>query len=151
MKRPLKAWLIGLMIVSIVASLQLMSSCAIYGYSLLFFYFIAAVCFFVPSLAIGCELATAHPVTGGSYIWVEKAFGPSWGFFAVCIQWFANLVWYPTIFSFIATALAYLYDPSLAADKTFLFWTVLGLFWGVTFLNMWGIRISAWVSGPTCL
>lgn len=146
-KRPLKSWLIGLMIVSIVASLQIMSSCAIYGYALLSFYFISALFFFVPSLAIGCELATSHPVTGGSYIWVEKAFGPSWGFFAVCILWFANLIWYPTIFSFIATALAYTYDPNLAENKTFLFWTVLGLFWGVTFLNMWGIEISAWVSG----
>ncbi len=146
-KRPLKAWLIGLMIVSIVASLQIMSSCAIYGYALLSFYFIAALAFFVPSLAIGCELATSYPVTGGSYIWVEKAFGPSWGFFAVAIQWFANLIWYPTIFSFIATALAYLYDPELAANKTFLFWTVLTLFWGVTLINMFGIKVSAWVSG----
>jgi len=138
--------MIGLMIVVIVASLQLMASCALYGYALLVLYPIAALVFFIPTLAIVCELASAYPVTGGSYIWVEKAFGKSWGFFTVCIQWLSNLIWYPTIFSFIAAALAYLINPEIASNKHFVLWTVLGLFWGVTLLNIAGIRWSAWVS-----
>jgi hypothetical protein len=55
-KKPLKAWMIGLMIVAIVASLQLMASCALYGYALLVLYPIAALFFFIPALAIVCEL-----------------------------------------------------------------------------------------------
>jgi len=138
--------MIGLMIVVIVASLQLMASCALYGYALLILYPIAALIFFIPTLSIVCELASSHPVTGGSYVWVEKAFGKSWGFFTVSIQWLANLIWYPTIFSFIASALAYLFNPDVASNKLFVLLTVLGLFWSVTFLNMGGIRLSALTS-----
>jgi amino acid transporter len=144
--KALSSGLLGLMIVAIVASLQIMTACAVYGYALITFYAIAALTYFFPSMAIACELSTSYPVTGGSYIWVEKAFGKRWGFFTVCIQWLCNLIWYPTIFSLIATAAFYLYDPALAQNKALMFWTVLGMFWTVTFLNAFGIKVSSWAS-----
>lgn len=153
--KPLSSWTLALMIVVIVASLQIMPSCAVHGYSLIPFYLIAAALFFIPCLTLVCELASAHPVTGGSYIWIEKAFGPSWGFFATCIQWISNLIWYPTIFSFIATVAAYLlapfFGPDLASNKTFMFCAVLFLFWSVTWLNLGGIRLSAKVSALSAI
>ncbi len=145
-KKKLGFFSIGMMNVVIVASLQMMMPCAVYGYSLLFFYLIATLVFFIPSLLMIAELTTSYPVTGGSYIWVEKAFGKSWGFFAVCIQWLCNLIWYPTIFSFIATVFAYLICPELATHKLYLFCSMLILFWGITLLNCFGIKISSLAS-----
>lgn len=144
--KPLNFVGLGLMSVAIAASLQIMTSCAIYGSSLLFFYLVAVLTFFLPCILMIAELTTSSPVTGGSYVWVAKAFGKSWGFFAVCIQWLCNLIWYPTIFSLIATSLAYLIAPELASNKAYILTGTLALFWGITLLNCLGIRISSFVS-----
>ncbi len=150
-RKPLNAFSVGLMNVVMVASLQMMTACAVYGSSLIIFYLIATLIFFVPSLMIIAELATSSPVNGGPYIWVERAFGKQWGFFAACIHWFCNLIWYPTIFSLIATCFAYLMWPELAIHKSYLFVSMLILFWGITFLNFCGIKICSWVSSISAI
>lgn len=150
-KKPLNSFTLGMMNVAIVASLQMMTACAVYGSSLLLFYLIAVIAFYVPCLLIIAELATASPQTGGSYIWVEKAFGKQWGFFAVCLQWFSNLIWYPTIFMLISTSFAYLIDPDLATNKAYILTSMLALFWGITILNAFGIKISSLASSLSAI
>lgn len=150
-QKPLNVWTLGFMNVAIVASLQMMTSCAVYGASLIFFYFIAILAFFLPCLFIISDLVVESPVNGGSYIWVERAFGKEWGFFTVCIQWLCNLIWYPTIFSLIATSLAYFFSPELSTNKTYILVSMLGLFWGVTLLNSFGIKVSGWWSALSAI
>ncbi|MBI5274402.1 MAG: amino acid permease [Chlamydiales bacterium] len=150
-KKPLTVWSLGLMSVVIVSSLQIMTGCAIYGSSLLFFFPLAIILFFLPCLWIIGRLVLAFPITGGSYIWVERAFGKNLGFFTVCIQWLCNLIWYPTIFSLIATSLAYIIAPDLASNKIYIFGSTLFLFWGITFINSLGIKISGLVSAISAL
>ncbi len=135
---------LSLVMINIIAvdNLRSLSISATYGLSLFSFYLLAALLFFIPSILVTAELATAWPNTGGVYIWVREAFGLRWSFLTIWLQWIYNIVWYPTIFSFIATALAYLIDPALAQNKWYIFGTTLSLFWLVTALNYLGLKIT---------
>jgi amino acid transporter len=144
--KPLGILSLVLMNVVIVGSLQMLTFTAVYGYALFLFYAIATVTFFIPTILMAAELATSWPITGGPYIWVEHAFGKNMGFFTICILWFCNLIWYPTIFSLIATGAFYLIDPALATNQFYMFLAVTSLFWFMTFLNSLGIRISSQLS-----
>src|SRR5689334_358993 len=95
-----------------VDSLRSLPAGAEYGFSLVFFYLVAALVFFIPTALVSAELATAWPKTGGIYIWTRTAFGRHWGLLAIWLQWIYNVIWYPTILSFIAATLAYLFDPA---------------------------------------
>ncbi len=144
--KKLSLFAIVMMNVVIVASLQIMTATAVYGYALFFCYLIAAISFLIPCILIISELATAHPITGGSYIWVEKALGKKWGFFAAGIQWLCNLIWYPTIFFLIATVFGYLIVPDFANHKLYTLGGGVFFFWVITLLNTFGIRVSSFVS-----
>ncbi|CAM4462201.1 MAG: putative glutamate/gamma-aminobutyrate antiporter [Legionellaceae bacterium] len=129
-----------------VGSLRSLSLAAIYGFSLVFFYLIATIVFFIPSILVTAKLSTAFPSMGGPYIWIREAFGARWGFWAVWLQWIYNVVWYPTIFSMMAAILAYLVDPQLVNNKIYLLPAMLIMFWGVTIINCRGIKASSLLS-----
>src|SRR3989344_9157469 len=126
-----------------VDSLRSLPISAEYGFALVFFYLVAAVVFFLPSILITAELATAYPTTGGIYIWVREAFGSKMGFLVIWFQWIYNVVWYPTAMVFIAASIAYLINPSWADNKLYLLVTTISLFWLLTILNCFGMRISS--------
>jgi len=136
----------GLAMINVIAvdSLRSLPAGAEYGLSLVFFYLLAAICFFIPTALVTAELATAWPNTGGVYIWVRTAFGQRWGLFTIWLQWIYNVIWYPTILSFIAATLAYLIDPNLANNKIYMLGIVLGTLWLVTGLNCLGLRVASW-------
>lgn len=77
-----------------------------YGYAIIFYITAASICFFIPTALVSAELAAAWPKDGGMYLWVKEAFGPKWGFVAVCMQWLNSLPWYATVLTFVATTLA---------------------------------------------
>lgn len=143
----------SLVMINVIAidSLRNVPAAAEYGASLVFYYAIAALLFFIPSAFVSAELATGWPKNGGIYIWVREAFGPRWGLFAIWLQWIENVIWYPTIMSFIAGTLLYAIDPNIANDKYFLLPVVIVLFWLATLLNLYGMRLSALVSTITAL
>ncbi len=138
----------ALMMINIIAvdSLRTLPISAEYGASLIFYYVFAGVGFFLPTILVTAELATHWPNTGGVYIWVREAFGPRWGFLTIWLQWIYNVVWYPTILAFLAATLANLISPALATSKIYTLSVILVLFWGATWMNCLGIRISSWVS-----
>ena len=103
-----------------IDNLRSLTAGAEYGFSMVFFYLVAAILFFVPTILVTAELATGWPNTGGVYIWVREAFGPRWGFLTIWLQWIYNVVWYPTIFAFIASIVAYL--SIQLVDNKFLCW-----------------------------
>jgi amino acid transporter len=137
-----------LVMINVIAidNLRSLTAGAVYGFSLLFFYLVAAVLFFIPTILVTAELATGWPNTGGVYIWVREAFGSRWGFLTIWLQWIYNVVWYPTIFTFIAGILAYLIDPALTNNKYYMLSVILSAFWGTTLLNCFGLKISSWIS-----
>lgn len=140
--------LFTLVMINVIAidNLRSLTFAAEYGFSLIFFYALAALLFFVPTILVTAELATGWPNTGGVYIWVREAFGPRWGFLTIWLQWIYNVVWYPTIFAFIAGIVAYLIDPQLVNNKPFMLSVILGSFWVLTFINCLGLKASGWMS-----
>lgn len=58
-------------------------------------------------------------------------------------QWLENVIWYPTLLSFLAGTIAYLISPDLAQDRYFFVSAIMTGFWAVTFLNYFGIQTSA--------
>lgn len=138
----------SLVMINVIAvdSLRTLPISAKLGSSLISYYILAAMVFFIPVALVAAELATAYPQTGGLYIWVREAFGKRAGFLTIWLQWIYNVVWYPTIMAFIAATLAYLIDPALANYKPYLLLTALALFWLFTVLNCFGMKISSIIS-----
>lgn len=129
-----------------VDSVRNLPATALFGSSLIFFFVIGAIFFLLPSAFISAELASCRKNHAGVYTWVKDAFGPQAGFMAVWFQWIENVIWYPTILSFVAGTIGYLFSPELAANKVFLIAVILCSFWGVTLINLMGIKSSAMFS-----
>lgn len=125
-----------------MASLRNLPLVAEFGLSMVFFFALTAVFFLLPCALVSAELATGWPKDGGIYIWVREALGDRWGFFAIWMQWVHNVAWYPAILSFVASTLAYIFDPNLGSNPYFIISCVLVLFWGMTYLNFFGIKTS---------
>ncbi len=147
-KHPKVLSVFSLVMINVIAvdSLRSLAINAELGASLIFYYILAAFLFFFPVAFVAAELATGWPQIGGIYIWVREAFGKRWAFVTIWLQWFYNILWYPTILAFVATTLAYLFDPALAQSKTYLISVLLISFWATTIINCCGIQFSSWVS-----
>jgi glutamate:GABA antiporter len=129
-----------------VDSIRTLPFSAEYGFSLVFYYLLAAIVFFIPSALVSAELCSAWPSTGGIYIWSREAFGKTWGLIVIWLEWICNVVWYPTIMALIAGVLAYFFDPELAKNKFYMISVILLIFWGATFINCLGMKASSWLS-----
>lgn len=136
-----------LLITGAIDSIRNLPGTALFGTSLIFFFLFSAMLFLIPVALVSAELSSAWSEDeGGIYSWVQHAFGPNWAFLAIWLQWINTMVWYPTILSFIAGALAYLINPELIHHKFFLLPVIILTFWALTFLGLSGIRISATVA-----
>lgn len=145
-RRGLTTFSLVMLTVLSVDSLRNLPSTAIFGSSLIFFFAIATVFFLLPCTLVAAELSSAYPKTGGVYVWVKEAFSSRIGFLAIWFQWIENVIWYPTILSFVAGVIGFLINPALASSKVFLISVVLVVFWTATLINMFGMRSSAWFS-----
>lgn len=121
-----------------------------YGLSTLFFLILSSIFFFIPISLVSAELATGWPERG-VYTWVKEGLGLRLGFVAVWLQWIENVIWYPTILSFIAATFAYIFMPELAQNKLYVVCIVLSAFWSTTLINFLGMRTSGWISSITAL
>ncbi len=73
---------------------------------------------------------------GKKCVWFAIWFSSHW------FQWIENVIWYPTILSFIAGTIGYLISPPLATNKIFLITVILRAFWGASIINLLGINCS---------
>jgi glutamate:GABA antiporter len=142
-QRELSVFVLAMLSLAVVISLRNLPLTAEYGLSALFFYVIAAFLFLIPYALVSAELASGWPRAGGVFAWVKAALGEKWGFFAIWMQWFHNMTWYPAMLAFIGAGIAYVINPALASNKIYLLIVILGGFWGVTLMNFYGIRTSA--------
>lgn len=145
-KRVLSVFSLVMINVIAVDSLRTLPISAKLGFSLISYYALAALIFFIPVALVAAELATAYPSTGGIYIWIREAFGKRVAFMTIWLQWIYNVFWYPTIMAFVVATLAYLFDPNLTNHKIYLLTTMIGLFWLFTLLNCQGMKISSLIS-----
>lgn len=145
-QRVLGVFVLAMMNVALIASLRGLSQMAVYGLGSIFFYFLVAFTFLVPVSLVSAELATGWPQTGGVYVWVKEAFGERPAFLAIWLQWIENVIWYPTQLSFTAGALAYMFTPRLADNRFYMVVVILLVYWGSTFANFRGMKVSGTIS-----
>ena len=144
--RSLNIFLLAMINVSAICSIKNWPLTAEYGFSSLFYFLFAGLFFFIPVSLVSAELATGWPKRGGVYIWVREAFGHRIGFLSAWLVWIENVVWYPTILSFIGGSIAFSINPDLANHAGYMFVVILISFWSVTCLNLLGMKTSGWVS-----
>lgn len=133
-------WTLSLVNFAAVLSIVNFPAQAEYGYQIVFYITMSAICFFVPTALVSAELASGWPRNGGVYLWVKEAFGPQWGFVTVFMQWLNSLPWFATVLTFIATATAYVFHPALAQNRWFVFLVIAGCMILCTVLNFRGIK-----------
>ncbi len=144
--RTLSVFTLAMINLAAIGSVKNWPINAEYGFSSLFFLLLAAIVFFLPVSLVAAELATGWPKAGGIYAWVKEAFGHRTGFLAIWLLWFENVIWYPTILAFIAATLAYIFNPTLAESTGYNVAVILSVFWGMTLLNLLGMRTSSLIS-----
>lgn len=132
-----------MLIVAAIDSIRTLPTTAFFGSSLIFFYILASVLFLIPVALISAEFSSRYPEEGGIFHWVRRAFGDRVGLLAVWLQWINTMVWYPTMLLFIAGTTTYLVNSSFVEHKVFLLMVSVCTFWGLTFLNLKGIQVSA--------
>jgi amino acid transporter len=141
-----------LLITGAIDSVRNLPTTALFGSSLFFFFTVSALIFLIPIGLVAAELAsTFADEDGGIYTWVHQAFGESWAFISIWLQWINTMVWYPTILSFIAGTLAYFFDPHWADNKLYMISIILVVFWSLTLLGMKGLKTSAFFAGICAL
>lgn len=142
-KHALTLFSLTLITVVSVDSIRNLPATALFGSQLVSFFILGAIFFLIPCALVSAELSSGWPKQGGIYIWAKEAFGDSIGFLAIWFQWIENVIWYPTILSFVAGTFGYLINPHLAENKYFLMISILVAFWGSTWINLRGMRSSA--------
>lgn len=145
-KRFLGVFSLALINVAAIVSLRNLSFMVEYGVGAILFYITAALLFFIPTALVCAELATAWPEAIGIYGWVARAFGPRVGFIAQWMNWMFSVASFPTVLTFLAATIAYLIDPHLAQNPTYMFYAITGVFWTLTLINFLSMRTSAWLS-----
>ena len=137
-----------LVMINVIAvdSIRTIPFSAEYGFSLVFFYILAAIMFFIPSALISAELGSGWPNTGGIYVWVREAFGKNASLVIIWLNWIYNVVWFPTIMGLIAGTITYFFNPELVQNKLYMASMILILFWGATYINCLGMKASSFLS-----
>ncbi len=140
--------LFSLVMINVVAidNLRSLPVGAKFGFSLISYYILAALLFFIPVALISAECATGWPHRGGVYIWVRQALGNRWGFFVIWIMWIYNVVWYPSQMIYITGMFWKFVSPSLLDHGGVMYLSTVGLFIVCTIVNRYGMRISGMVS-----
>ncbi|MFA6408946.1 MAG: amino acid permease [Gammaproteobacteria bacterium] len=131
-----------LVTVGAVDSIRNLPTAALFGSSLVFFFIFGAILFLFPSALVAAELVSTWPECGGVYVWVREAFGKKTGFLAIWFQWVENVIWFPTVLSFIAGSIGYMIAPNLASNRFFLVSIIIASFWLVTIVNLRGVNSS---------
>ncbi|MCX5773445.1 MAG: APC family permease [Fusobacteria bacterium] len=139
----LSVFAVSMITITSVDSIRNLPGSATLGSQAIFFFLIAAILFFIPVGLVCAELTTMFPEQGGVYLWGKKAFGENFGFIALWYQFAENLVFYPTLLIFILATLFYPFSQHASNDPKLMFIAINIVFWGVTLLNFFGLKISA--------
>ena len=146
-KQGAKMGVFTLVIMNIVAvvSLRGLPAEAEYGVSSAFYYILAGIVFLMPVSLVAAEFAAMFPYQqGGMFRWVGEAYGEKLGFLGIWLQWVESTIWYPTVLTFGAVALAFIgmdhvMDSHLASNKWYTIAVVLAIYWIATLISLRGM------------
>ncbi|MCV3262907.1 APC family permease [Vibrio harveyi] len=132
--------------VTSVDSIRNIPGAALFGSHAISFFLLAGLCFFVPTALVCAELSTTYPQQGGVYLWGKETLGPNFGFATVWYQYAENIVYYPPLISFIVATGAYPFFPELAQNNIFMLIMINVIFWALTLVNIFGLRLSSLIT-----
>jgi len=138
--------MLAMMNTAVVVGLEGLPEVGSFGLSLIFYYAIFTVIYFLPIGLVAAELGVGFPGEGGIYRWVKEALGERMAFLAIWCQWLQILVWYPTVLAVCAVSAAYLFDPTFGEKAWFVLLVSLVVFWISTIVNFKGIHESGWMT-----
>ena len=130
-------WLtLAFMTTASVASLRSAPTMAVYGLTCVFLYIVPAIIFLLPQSLVAAELASGW--SGGVFRWVSEGLGAKWGLLAVWCQFAMTIFYYPTLLGFVASTLAYVFNPELANNGVYTGIVIVVVFWAGVFLSARG-------------
>jgi putative glutamate/gamma-aminobutyrate antiporter len=130
-------WLtLAFMTTASVASLRSAPTMAVYGLTCVFLYLVPAIIFLLPQSLVAAELASGW--TGGVFRWVSEGLSPAWGLLAVWCQFAMTIFYYPTLLGFVASTLAYIFNPDLADNGVYTGIVIVVVFWLGVFMSARG-------------
>ena len=137
--------LLILLMTGAIDNIRNLPSTATSGTYIFFFFAIAIIFFLAPVALVSAEMTATYTKKGeeGVYGWVKKAFGPNIAMLAIWFQWVNTLIWFPSILTFLAGTVAYLFNPDLTQNIKFTIIFITVIFWSLTILNLKGLKISA--------
>lgn len=145
-KKKIKTMQLILISLSAIIGLKSLPLFAEVGLNLVFFLGISTILFFIPISMVIAELSSTWPNDGGCYYWIKKAYGKNIAFLVIWAYWIEGIIWFPTMLIFIVAMLAHTINPmypGLENNSTFLIFGITIIFWLLTFLNFYGLKISA--------
>jgi glutamate:GABA antiporter len=119
-----------------VASLRSAPTMAVYGLTCVFLYLVPAIIFLLPQALVAAELASGW--TGGVFRWVSEGISARWGLLAVWCQFAMTIFYYPTLLGFVASTLAYVFNPELATNGVYTGVVIVLVFWTGVFMSARG-------------
>ncbi len=141
------AWTaLALMTTSSVASLRAAPTMAVYGLACVFLYLLPAVVFLLPTSLVSAELASGWE--GGVFKWVSAGISKPMGFLAVWCQFAMTIFYYPSLLGFVASTLAYVFNPELASSGPYTALVIVVVYWTGVFISSRGTKgIAGLASG----
>jgi glutamate:GABA antiporter len=141
-KAPAASWIswvaLALMTTSSVASLRAAPTMAVYGLACVFLYLLPALVFLLPTSLVSAELASGWP--GGVYKWVARGISKPAGFLAVWCQFAMTIFYYPSLLGYVASTLAYVFNPDLAANGVWTATVIVVAYWSGVWVSSRGTK-----------
>ena len=129
---------LAMMTTSSVASLRSAPTMAVYGLAAVFLYVVPAIVFLVPTSLVSAELASGW--NGGIYKWVSEGISKPMGFLAVWCQFAMTIFYYPTLLGFVASTLAYVFNPELASSGVWTALVIVVVYWTGVWVSSRGTK-----------
>src|SRR5690242_16611801 len=129
---------LAMMTTSSVASLRAAPTMAVYGLACVFLYIVPAIVFLIPTSLVSAELASGWE--GGIYKWVSEGISKPMGFLAVWCQFAMTIFYYPSLLGFVASTLAYVFNPELASSGVWTAAVIIVVYWSGVWVSSRGTK-----------
>jgi amino acid transporter len=132
-----------LILISSILSIGNWHLAAQFGINSIFYLSLASIFFMIPVAFVAAELSSSYHSKGGLFVWVKEAFGMKVAVLCAWLMWVSNVVWYPTVFSFMASTVLHYFGLDISHNRFYIFALMVALFWFSTLVNIKGIKFSS--------